>query len=254
MTLRSAYVTPRGLVVNQDRGLVTQAIGAMVLPLYSGHGILDVAVIIGAWSSVHTDQGDAKVGPWNEFDFFANLKLTFLKKLDVGAAYVVFVSPPGNFQSEHNLEFTLSFDDSSYLHGFGLHPYAKFFWAVAGDSTVVLGQKGGTMDVELGLGPSYTVKLGKSPRYPLALSAPIWLTVGPESFWGTTQNLGVFVAGLNFSLGLGFIPRRFGSWHLVGGIQDYYLINDNLVAAATALGNSDSRNRVMGYGGFGFNY
>jgi hypothetical protein len=34
----------------------------------------------------------------------------------------------------------------------------------------------------------------------------------------------------------------------------YYLINDNLVAAATLLGNTDARYRVMGFGGFGFNF
>ena len=41
------------------------------------------------------------------------------------------------------MEVKVAFEDAGYLENFTVHPYVKTFIAIAGDSTVLLGAKGG---------------------------------------------------------------------------------------------------------------
>ena len=122
------------------------------------------------------------VGSWNEFDWFVGFGVGFAQYWKVGRQYIVFLSPPGAFRQERNLELAVSFDDGALTgSAFSVNPYVKVFYAISGDSTVVVGKQGGTYDVEIGMLPALALK--KINGVPLTITAPTWVTVGPTSYW-----------------------------------------------------------------------
>ena len=143
---------------------------------------------------------------------------------------------------------------------------------MSGDSTVVVGKRGNTFDVEIGMFP--TLDLNKF-GLPAFLSAPTWVTVGPEEFWngghgalkcttGSSSNFGVFSTGLQAKVPLKFIPAGFGNWYARAGAQYYHLLNDNLLYAQTftralpgpvgSPSSSARRNIDVLFGALGFDF
>ena len=256
-SLKNAYITPRGLLVT-NKGMTMQILGGLAFDLYDDPKgtINSVNFTAGVWNDIATSQNAPKVSSWNEFDWFFGPQVTFLKDWTAGATFVQFLSPPGAFKPETNIEFTLNFNDSPYLKPISIHPYAKLFWEVSGPSTVVLGEKGSTFDVELGITPTLEVKPG---GIPVTFTMPTWITVGPASYWGGTSNVGVFSTGLRASTPLSFIPSRFGGWYVDAGVQYYNLINGKLVAAqmltlGTARNTEGNNNIWVGTVGIGFGF
>jgi hypothetical protein len=271
ISFKNDYITPRGLLVT-NTGLTTQILSGLVFNLYKDPGgfINSFSVSAGIWNDLWSKQDDPLVGPWNEFDWFVGGKVGFAKDWSFGVTYVEFLSPPGNFRTERNMEFSLEFDDSPYLKPIALHPYAKLFWAMAGDSTVVVGDAGNTYDIELGIVPTLDLK---PFGVPVTLTAPTWITVGPTSYWNrgvtgcgpaaatpcATSNAGVVSTGLTAKAPLTFIPPRLGNWYIYGGGQFYHLINDSLLLAQTFTGTAVNyanahRDVAVGFVGIGFGF
>jgi len=270
VTFANDYITPRGLLVT-NTGLTTQILSGLAFDLYKNpQGFINsVSVNAGFWNDLWSVQDHPKVGSWNEFDWFVGVNVGFAKYWKAGATYVVFLSPPGNFRQERNLEFTLSFDDGS-LTGYpiGINPYVKLFYAISGDSTVVVGKQGDTYDVEIGIVP--TLALKKYTGVPLTFISPTWVTVGPTTYWNAggnicggvlcaTSSAGVFSTGLTGKLALDMIPSRFGNWYAKAGFQYYHIINDSLLLAQTAVGTATTfatahRDVLTAFAGFGFGF
>jgi hypothetical protein len=256
---KTAYVTPRGLVV-QNAGLVWQPVVGLVLPLGDFGPFKDTALIGGIWNSVNTAESGINefTGAWNEMDVFVGLSAKVAKDFSLALTYGAWNSPPHNFHTEHNLDLKVAYDDSHFFgdSGFGFHPYVDLWWAISGDSTVILGKKGDTGYVELGLAPTYTIKA--TAPYPVTLTMPIYTQVGPRDYWADHGlpggNVGLVSASLNASVPLAFIPTRYGFWHADLGVNYYYLINDSLLMAGTIASGNDNRNVVVGSVGFGFNF
>ncbi len=237
VSVKNAYITPRGLLVVND-GATIQVLNGLVINVYDApeETLNGVSMVFGTWSDIATDQHAPQVGPFNEFDWFVGANFKLGKRWTLGAQYVEFISPPNNFQTERNVEFSLAFDDSDKDRSFSIQPYAKFFWAISGDSTVVTGKRGGTFDVELGAKPNISFPLfGASVN----LSAPTWVTVGPKSYWGGTSNFGVLSSGLSLKLPLQFIPPSYGNWYTAIGVQYYAILNKQLRFAQTLIGTAD---------------
>lgn len=269
VSFKNAYMTPRGLLVT-DTGLTTQILSGLVFDLYKSPGgfINGVSVYGGVWNDLWSEQRHPTAGSWNEFDWFVGVTLKFAQYWKFSVEYMEFLSPPGNFSAERNLEFTLAYDDSHWGWPITINPYVKLFYAVSGPSTVVVGKTGGTYDVEIGVVP--TLGLKKYTGLPITLSAPTWITVGPNEYWNAGGNLcgvnlcgsgnaGVFSTGLTAKMALDWIPQRLGSWYVKGGFQYYHLINDNLLLAQTLVGTAGTyatahRDVVVGFAGFGFTF
>jgi hypothetical protein len=240
VSVKNDYITPRGLPVT-TAGETVQAVDGLVLdqPLDPKGAVTDVSFIAGTFSDFNPGYDPQRNSEsFNEFDWFIGANAKIGKDWHVGAQFVEFVSPQKAYESEKNIEFSASFDDSPYMPVVKIQPYVKLFYAVAGGSTVAVGQHGGTFDVEIGAVPTLDLK-----RYnlPLVLSAPSWVTVGPSDFWGGGGNGGVFSTGLRLSHPLP-LPPSAGHWSIYGGYQFYHLINDRLVLAESLLDGHTDRN------------
>lgn len=250
LSVKNDYITPRGLHVT-SKGTTIQFLNGLVLdvPLDPASIVPDVSFVAGTWTDFNPGYGAPNSKSFNEFDWFVGANAKLGKKVTVGAQYVEFISGQSAFETEKNIEFSLAYDDG--LKPIALHPYAKLFWAIDGDSTVVVGKRGDTFDVELGAAPT----LDLHPYdIPLVLSAPTWITVGPESFWGGGGNAGVFSTGLKVTYPLKTPPAA-GHWSVYAGYQYYHLINDQLVLAQSILNpGKDDRDVHLVQAGIGLGF
>lgn len=266
LVFKNDYITPRGLLVT-DTGLTAQLLMGIVLDVYKNPDCMinDISLSFGCWNDIWSEQDSHYAADWNELDWFVGASFKIDKSWKFTAIFTQFLSPPGNFRPENNGEFTLYYDDSKWGWPVVINPYVRAWWAISGDSTVVVGKRGNTYYVEFGMTP--TLDLTDNCYLPITLSAPTWISVGPANFWdgsdlarkGKHSNWGVFSTGLKGKIPLKFVPKRLGSWYIDAGVQYYDLINDNLLEAQIyTLGLSSykhaHRNVVVGYGGFGFEF
>jgi hypothetical protein len=288
LTFLNDYITPRGLLVHNN-GLATQVLTGLVLDVYKSKTgfINDFSVSGGAWADFWSNQHDIHVGSFNEFDWFVGGTVTFMQNWKFGIQYIEFIPPasdlPTSFPStERNIEFSLSYDDTSWGWPVPIHPYVKLFYEAQGPSTVVLGQTGNIYDVEIGIVPTIDAK--KATGWPLVVTFPTWFTVGPTNYWnkndGTTNvcgaastspcslsNFGVFTTGIEGKLAIdNIVPKRLGNWYVKAGARYYHVINDALLAAqeftsaatgiSTANGVFSQTHRDVGliYAGLGFGF
>ena len=255
---KTAYVTPRGLVV-QNEGLVWQPVMGLVIPIGDFGPVKNVALIGGLWNSVDTAEADAHVGSWDEMDVFVSLGGTVADKFSLTLTYSPWNSPQHAFKTEHNIDLKVSYDDSKLWgsSGISINPYVDFFWAVAGDSTVILGRKGSTGYIEPGIVPTYTLKA--APDYPVTFTVPMYIQVGPASYWDANytfghNDFGLFSISANATVPLAFIPARFGHWHGDLGVTYDYLINNSLLHAGELASGNNNHNVIIGSIGFGLNF
>jgi hypothetical protein len=261
---KNDYITPRGLL-DTNTGLTTQINVGLSLDLYKNpSNFLNSLSIVGfVWNDLWSKQHHPKVESWNEMDWGVGFASRIAEDLRFDILFTQFLSPPGNFRPENNIETTLAYEDRRW-RPFAFNPYVRWFWAVSGDSTVVVGKRGRTFDVEIGMLPTFDFQ---HFNFPLILKAPTWITVGPASFWNggklgiksERSNCGVFSTGLKGEIPLGFIPKRIGAWYIDVGVQYYHLINDNLLKAQTItlhkpFLHNTHRNIVVAAAGIGFRF
>ncbi|HWE00921.1 MAG TPA: hypothetical protein VG326_00825 [Tepidisphaeraceae bacterium] len=257
---KTAYVTPRGLVV-QDKGLVWQPIVGLVFPLGDFGPLKNVAFVGGIWNSVDTYEASANpsTGPWDEMDTFASFSGTVAGAVSLNLTYGEWNSPEHAFVVEHNLDLKISYDDSKMWGstGFALNPYVDCWWAISGSSTVILGRHGGTGYFEPGISPTFSIKA--VPDYPLTITVPMYFSIGDAGYWDATRTYTSSIFGLasisvNLSVPLSFIPTRYGHWHADAGVTYDYLINDSLLHAGELASGNNNHNVVIGSLGFGVNF
>lgn len=254
---KSAYVTPRGLVV-ENEGLVFQPVIGLVFPTGDVGLFKDTAVVTGIWQSFNTAQDDPVVGCWNEVDYF----LTFSGKVgdfSMALTYGAWFFPQsttGKPDTEHNIDLKITYADK-WVEGWSINPYVDIWWAVGGSSTVVLGDQGGTGYLEFGIVPTKTIKV--SGDTPLTFSFPTYFSVGPEGYWDESGDFdagyfGLFSISANLSVPISAIPVKYGNWHFDVGVTYDYLINDALLEAGNILAGNDNRNVLIGSVGIGVNF
>jgi hypothetical protein len=256
----TGYLTPRGLQV-ENSGLVMQPLAGLVFDLYSGgtSGINSVAFIMGIWSSVHTNHPGGDM--WNECDIFAGVSVKFLDKWTFDGTVMAWFFPDistkaeANPQTEYNVEFKFSYDDTEYLKEWALHPYVSIFWNFEGDSPVVLGTT--TFYAEIGVNPSFTLKPMES--MPVTISFPAYFQFGDSSFWGEApngdrSNIGLFSVGTKISVPLNFIPKEYGSWSAYVGFTYIHTCNEALTEASHIVGSGYTHERYLGYAGIGMGF
>jgi hypothetical protein len=131
VTFANDYMTPRGLLVT-NTGLTTQIVNGLTFDLYKNPNafINSASITVGTfndlWSQQNSVTGGANavtpgrfdaVGSWNEFDWWVSADWTIAKYWKTGVTYITFISPPGAFQQERNVEPYIRFDDGALTAG-----------------------------------------------------------------------------------------------------------------------------------------
>jgi hypothetical protein len=239
------YVTPRGMLV-RDQGLTVQPLFLGFVSLYQGDSYINsVTLIPGVWNdlgthaiSVHAPYNSQPTTPWSEIDPIAGIEIGFAKHLTLDVTYTAFVEQILDIGTSQHLDTKLSFDDSSYFKGFGLHPYLEFWQELDGKATDadvpynVFKNKGSgpgsSYYFEVGLDPTYTFKtLGG-----LKVEAPIDVQLPSSDFYGeyysSASTVGLFDVGLKGTVPMNFMPQGYGHWSFHAGFKYMYFVDDNL--------------------------
>jgi hypothetical protein len=242
------YVTPRGMIV-RDQGLTIQPLLLGFVNLYKSDSFINsITLIPGVWNdlgshaiAVHAPYNSQPTTPWTEIDPIAGVEVGFAKNFTLDVTYTAFVEQILDIGTSQHLDTKLSFDDSSYLKGFGFHPYAEFWLELSGKGTDAdvpylvdpLGKNAGT-----GPGSSYYFEVGIDPTYTfnklggLKLEAPIDMQLPNSRFYGeyysSASTVSLFDAGLKATLPLNFMPQGYGHWSINAGFKYMYFVDDNL--------------------------
>ena len=246
----------RGIRQNST-GIALWPAADLGVALFTGDGGLKSAgVNLGTWNSLHTgDTGtDGSSGKlWYESDFYATLGLGFGGGTSLGTTYTAYTSPNNTFTTVKEIAFRLAVDDSPYLEGAALRPYALV--AFEFDTALNVGQADGGAEagsyLELGVAPGYSgtraslvvpVKLG------LSLANYYELNVGTaEAPQYEGNNFGFFSLAGIVTVPLGG-TTNFGTWNLHGGVE-FQALGDT-----TKELNGGDGSRVIGSIGVGFTY
>jgi hypothetical protein len=259
LPFKTAYVTPRGLVV-ENAGVVIQPVGGFVFPIGDVSVFKNLTIITGIWSSFNSAQDDPLVGWLNEIDYFLTASADVTKEINLALTYSPWFFPQSTAvakpKTEHNIDLKATYHDS-WFKEFTLNPYVDLWWAVAGSSTVVLGDTGSTGYVEVGVTPTKTFNVKEN--MPVTVTLPTYISFGPKEFWDATgafggNNFGLFSISANASMPMPWISSQYGHWHMDAGITYDYLINDALLAAGGILSGNDNRNVFIASVGVGVNF
>jgi len=169
-------------------------------PIYKEDTFInDFTLVGGVWNdfsssgvSVHAPFGSSPKTSWVEIDPIAGISVGFARNFKLDETYTAFNMQILDIGTSQHLETKLSFDDSSYLKAFSLHPYFLYWQELTGKATAApvpyfvdpLGKNPGAPPdssyyFELGVAPGYTFKdLG------LKLEAPCRLLLPNKDFYG----------------------------------------------------------------------
>jgi hypothetical protein len=264
VTFTSEYIS-RGIVeADQTKGVIAQPYLDLYIKLYTGTGFLDaVSAQLSFWSDIgentytantaigfpvgyvshhntypKTNTYTAAVPDWYEFDWDPGISVTFLDKFTLLTQYFEFDSPAGAFSTARSIDANLTYDDSSLLGAFSMHPHVTVLYELGAPGFA--GLRPGGWYYELGVAPSYTF-LPKS-TYPITVAAPFTVGLGDSQGFYGNNNFGYFSVGPSVSVPLAFIPSGFGSWTLTAAYTYYYEGTTVREADAPPLGSGSGAN------------
>ena len=246
----SEYVS-RGVVL-ENQGFIAQPYLDLYFKLYEGTGFFNkVSLNAGLWSSLHSDKRTAAPGTslaaWYEFDWTAGLAVTFAKKFTLTVSWFDEEFPSVSARGGA-LNGNLAFDDSDLLGAWALHPHVAVLKSMIGNYVGVTNGANGWY-YEAGIAPGFT--FGKGGTYPVAVTIPLTVGLGPETYNG--DDFGFFAAGVNASVPLAFVPSCYGSWTYTTGVT-YYLLGKNAAVATTPAITNGDRNQFVFSGAIGLTF
>jgi hypothetical protein len=245
------YVTPRGQIVRDD-GLTIQPLLLAFISLYESDTsfISSFKLVGGVWNdfgskgvSEHAPFGTNPKTHYTEIDPILGVEFGFLKKFTLDVTYTSFVEQILDIQTSHHLETKLSFDDSSILGAFALHPYVSYWKELEGKSTAarvpfaVFGKSPNTGSAtppdegyyfEVGVSPGFTLKqLGD-----LKIEFPCRVLFPSSDFYGEwyddKSTVGLYEVGAKASIPLNFMPKGYGHWSAHVGYKYMNFVDNNL--------------------------
>jgi hypothetical protein len=258
--LTNAYMF-RG-IPQDESGVIFWPYFDLGLAVYSGDGGLkNVTINFGTWNSLHT--GDAGLDSsaeklWYESDFYATVGFGLGGGTSIGATYTAYTSPNSLFSTVKEFAVKFSVDDSAYLGGAALKPYALFAFEFDSEAATAfapaLGQADGGLNagkyLELGIAPGVTW-----PRASISIPVKVGLSLGDYyetvtvnddlSVTSEDETFGFFSVGGTVTVPFTTMPSSFGSWNIHGGVEYQRLGERN-----QAFGE----NQVIGTVGIGFSY
>lgn len=213
----------------QWKGVIAQPYLDIYIKLYSGDPnswfINSVSAQLSFWTDIGSNHDTAGIGSttsyWEEFDWDPGVSVTFAQKFTLLVQYFEFDSPADVFDTARSVDANLTYDDSSLLGPWSMHPHFTVLYELGAPGFAGLHPHG--WYYEIGVAPSYTF-LSKS-AYPITLALPTTVGLGSSGggtgFYGN-NNFGYFCAGPSISVPLSFIPSGFGSWTVTAAYTYFY--------------------------------
>jgi hypothetical protein len=250
LEIASEYVTPRGMIVH-NQGVTLEPLILGFVNLYASKGWLtSVKFDGGMWNDFSTDPV-AKNAPYGshpethytEIDPIAGFTFGLFKYVSFDVTYTAFVEQIESIGTSQHLNATLGFDDSSFMKGFGFHPYITFWQELSGKATdadvpgSVLPanpnsghnpKPGSSFYFDIGIDPTYTF----TSLYGLKLEAPCRVLL-PDSrfygeYYGSASTVGIVELGARATVPLKFVPSSVGHWSAHLGYRYMNFVDDNL--------------------------
>ena len=225
----------RGIRQNAE-GVATWPFFDLGIAAFEGDGGLKtVGINVGTWNSAHSDPSGLY-----ETDFYGTVNLGFGGGVTLGSTYTSYTSPNDSFTHVKELGFKLALDDSAYLGGGALKPYALFAFE--------LGTEPGRYQADGGLEGGRYLELGIAPgvsgsRASLAVPVKVGLSVGNYyELDGVDNKFGFFSIGGIVTVPLG------AHWNVHGG-GEFQALGDT-----TKAFNGGEGKQGIGLFGVGFTY
>jgi hypothetical protein len=248
VTFTSEYIS-RGIPQpDQWKGVIAQPYLDLYFALYKGDGFINaVSAQLSFWSDIGSNHATAPAGStvqdWEEFDWMPGISVTFAQKFTLLVSYFEFDSPAQVFHTARSINAALSYDDSSLLGAFALHPHFTVLYELGAPGFA--GLKANGWYYEIGIAPSYTF-MPKS-TYPITVALPTTVGLGDSSGFYGNNNFGYFSTGPSVSVPLAFIPSGYGSWTLTAAYTYYYEGTTVREATGPPVGSgANSRNVFSG--------
>jgi hypothetical protein len=280
LNFANEYVTPRGMILHQqsDQGLTFQPLLLTLINLYQDNGFINSLDFDGgAWAdfdstgvAVNPPYGSRPRTDFVEIDPIAGLSVGFAKYFTLGVTYTAFGMQVLDIGYSQHLETKLSFDDSSFLGPWALHPTLIFWQELAKKATdadlpltlykegfyAVAPRKGATDDSP---NSSYYFDAGVAPAYKfqngIKLEAPCRILLPDERFYGDyyahSSFVGLWEVGTKCTIPIKFMPEGYGHWNFFLGTKFLYFVDDNLVRLNyfNAPARINTRETIQGFAG-----
>ena len=241
------YLTPRGMIVHND-GLTFQWLALGLFNIYKGDGFLnDFTLVGGVWNdfssdgvSVHAPFGSKPKTHWVEIDPIAGVSFAFAKNFKLDVTYTAFNMQILDIGTSQHLETKVSYDDTSVLKAFALHPYFLYWQELDNKATAAQvpyfvdpnGTNPGpppdeSFYFEVGVTPGYTLK-----NSGFKLEAPCRVLLPSSDFYGEyyddASTVGLWEVGIKGTLPLKFVPPGYGFWSFHAGFRYMNFVDENL--------------------------
>lgn len=244
------------------RGYNQEDIGYIVQPgLTLGVDLVEtddftISGYVGTWNSFHSEQTGAGAlggggGPdsWYEADIYGGIDFS-IGNFTIGTVYTFYTYPNDSFETIQEWGFKVAYDDASFWdEQFGLpialSPYAAVYFETDDGN--------GSEDtyIELGVTPSYTFKVSDA-KIPVAF--PVVLGLSGDDYYldsdGDNEVLGYLSVGANVTYPLTFIPAKYGSFSVTGGVNWIFLFADS----AELANDGGTDDEIQGYVTLGWSY
>ncbi|HXJ80883.1 MAG TPA: hypothetical protein VMS64_19665 [Candidatus Methylomirabilis sp.] len=181
----------------------------------------------GNWNDFRSSgSSDSTPKWWFEANLYAALRAVWWNVLTTSVTYIYYDSPNDSFNTQSDITVNASLNDSKWLGAFALNPSVTFAFQVH-DHFVPSAKQGGIY-MALGLAPGYT--FFKDSKFPVNVSAPMTFGFSVRDYYttpdGHNQTWGYFQGGPQFTVPLKFVPKSWGQWTWMGGVQFLELGNN----------------------------
>ena len=186
---------------------------------------------VGLWNSLHSEQ-TASDGFWYEADLYASLTANFASDYYATLLFTYYTYPDDAFESIQ--EFGLAGGIVDVTNYWDKSEGKMFTMPLEYGVYIETSDGNGDEDIytELKLTPTFAFGNEFVPSFGKpTLSIPMVLGGSFDGYYtdddGGHENLGFFSVGASMSLPMEFMPAKYGTWNLVGGINYIYLIADS---------------------------
>lgn len=235
------YVTKyffRGLLVEDD-GYIIQPYVQLNFHIVSGCDV-EVTAFGGVWASLHGEdvteqlaQNDPEA--LNELRLIGGLEFDLYDLLIVTGRYTIYTFPnqsdtganDDRLEDRHEVSLGIRINDGPLLGGnFSINPFGLLALELYDGNPNVANEGDESFFALFGIEPTIAIALDKDANLLLSLPVTVGYGLANDTYVDNDNNAssyGFTSVGIKATVPLVFIPKRFGQWRFVAGLDAYFL-------------------------------